>query len=117
MKFYGNQLSSKGFFQLYRVGTWREYGPDKAPIKELGTSYSCVLPSGERMSVKVRGVAAITQEQVDEKIETDGLVLVAFENLVARLYMDYKTNEQRFTATADGIRLAAVDLPVDFGTE
>lgn len=108
-----HQVSSKEVLLLHRVAKWQEW-ENKKPVKELGTQYGCVTPSGERVTVKVAGRAAMTQEEIDKKIEDFGLVLARFENFSGSLYTDFKSGEQRISATADSINLVEVDLTLDF---
>ena len=107
------QISPKEVLLLHRVSKWQEW-EDKKPVKELGTQYRCVTPSGERVTVKVAGKAAMSQEDIDKKIEDLGLALARFENFSGSLYTDYKSGETKITATADSIKLIEMELPLDF---
>lgn len=107
------QISPKSFLVLHRVSKWQEW-EDKKPVKELGFQYGCLAPSGERITVKVAGKATLTQEEIDKRIEDSGLVLASFENFSGSLYTDYKSGEQKVSATADSIKLIEIELPLDF---
>lgn len=107
------QVSPKSFLVLHRVSKWQEW-ENKKPTNELGTQYGCLAPSGERVTVKVKGDATITQEEVDQRIEDSGLALASFENFSGSLYTDYKSGEQKISATADRIKLVEIELPLDF---
>lgn len=108
-----DQISPKAILVIYRVQKWQLW-EDKKPTKELGTQYGCLTPSGERVSVKVAGKAAITQEELNSKIVDSGLALARFENFIGSLYTDFKSGEQKISATADSIKLVEIELPLDF---
>lgn len=106
-------ISPKTLLVLYRIQKWQEW-QDKKPVKELGTQYGCLTPSGERVTVKVAGKATLTQEELNKRIEDSGLALARFENFSGSLYTDFKTGEQKISAEADSIKLIEVELPLDF---
>lgn len=106
-------ISPKTLLVLYRIQKWQEW-QDKKPVKELGTQYGCLTPSGERVTVKVAGKAALTQGELEKMIEANGVAFARFENFAGTLYTDFKSGEQKISAEADSIKLIEVELPLDF---
>lgn len=107
------QISPKSLLLIHRVQKWQEW-EDKKPTKELGTQYGCVAPTGERVTVKVAGKASLSQEELEKMIETNGIAFARFENFVGSLYTDFKSGEQKISATADSIKLVEAEMPLDF---
>lgn len=105
-------LSPSGVLVISNVGKWYEY-KDGEKGKELGSSYTCFSPYGDPVTVKIAGPAAVTSEQLEQKIENVGIVLARFENLEIKMYTDSRSGIMKYTSTADGIKIIEVELPID----